>query len=219
MTRSLSITPGWFGRDPLSIWQRGSTRQCFLALAGLTAVLLVIQGFVLFPLAKTDPQLAGLPDDVSLQETFWVLRAFTIALAPLILSIRVVAVTMLLHGVLALWGDRLRWSSVFDGVLRAEGIFLLESACSTAVLLWHAPASLQAAEEVPFRAGLDLVWQPANAGLATLLAAANVFVVLWALQIRTVLGQTSNMGSTSRHGVALLFGVLLVLVRSIALNL
>lgn len=219
MTDRNTLTVGWWPEASLSYWQGASTRQCFVALSGLTAVLLLAQAFVLFPLALADPLLADLPDAVSLHQTYWLLRALSIGMAPVILALRVVAISLLLQGVLAIWGERAKWHAVFRGVLQAEAIFLLESACATVVLIWHSPDTLSAAEALAFRAGLDLFWQPTSAGLASLLVAANLFAVLWTLHIRNVLRNTASLSPLAITTVTILFGVLLVLLRTIALQL
>ena len=153
------------------------------------------------------------------RNTFLILRLVTIGLAPMILALRALSFSALLQGVLALWGADSRWGPVFHGVLRAEGIFLAESACATLVLFWHSPSTLRDAESLALRAGLDLFWQPASSSLASLLVAANLFALLWTLQIRTVLHRTANLTAISANGLALLMGVLLVAIRTMAIRL
>ena len=203
----------------MSRWQHASTGHSFLLLGGLAATLFAAQGFLLFPLVITDPRMAELPNGVSLKDTFWILRALTIVMAPVLLGLRVLAVSILLHSVLALWGAESRWRSLLRGVLRAEGFFLAESACATMLLFWHSPATLQAAEALTLRSGLDLLWQPASASLTSLLVAANIFALLWTMQIYSVLRQATNLSCTGSRGLSILFGMLLVVVRTVSLQM
>jgi len=148
--------------------------------------LLLVQSWILLPLVQRDPLFAELPEAVSLQHTYWTLRLVALAVVPCVLAARVLTLAVVLHTFLGpRVPDALR--ATRHALLEAEGVFLLESACTTLLLLLGGAEDLDAAASLHLRAGIDLLWQPESATLAAWVTAANVFVFWWMEHVRAAL--------------------------------
>jgi hypothetical protein len=100
--------------------------------------------------------------------------ALGLAAVPLAIAIRAAFVVAVL-GLAAPSQRRAR----FALALALEAITVIEAAAGTA-LAWAArPADVATLAGLRLHAGLDLVWQPGNAWLSALLAAANAFNAWW----------------------------------------
>ena len=192
-----------------------SIARPFLALSFLSAALLLTQGVLLLPLVQTDPMFQDLPGEVSLEHTFWLLRLVAMGATPLVLGLRILSLTTVLHTLLAYLGRRGRWKRLLYRVLQAEAIFLFESLCVTLLLGWHSPGDLQAADAVRLRAGLDLLWQPTSREIAALMAAANVFSVWWAARLRAAINELYAPGEWVTAGVVGGAWLLLISMRAL----
>ena len=77
-------------------------------------------------------------------------------------------------------GGRSDWRVLLALCVSVEVVTCLETACWTAVLWLHPPASLESLRDVRLRAGLDLFWEPGPGMLRRLIGAANGFTIWWA---------------------------------------
>ena len=200
---------------PVAHQAAASITRPFLALSFLSAALLLTQGVLLLPLVQTDPMFQDLPGEVSLERTFWFLRLVAMGATPLVLGLRILSLTTVLHTLLASFGRRGKWKHLLYRVLQAEAIFLLESLCVTLLLGWHTPGDLQAADAIRLRAGLDLLWHPASRETAALLAAANVFSLWWAARLRAAIDELYAPGAWVTAGVVGGAWLLLISMRAL----
>lgn len=190
-----------------------SLARPFLALSFLGAALLLLQGFLLLPLVQSDPMFQELPGDASLEQTFWFLRMIAIGATPMILGLRILSLSVVMHALMAALGKHGSWKHLLYRVLQAESIFLLESLCMTVALGLQSPGDLQAAEHIRLRAGLDLLWQSASTHLAAFLAAANIFSLWWAVRLHTAINELYDPGKWTAVYVASLVWLMLVAIR------
>jgi hypothetical protein len=198
-------------------WSRTTWRLFLQLVAGYWGLLLV-QSLVLLPLLQSDPLLKDLPASVSLMKTFWTMRLVAMAATPVVVGMRVLALSLFLHGVLTWCNRGARVGDLGRRILRAESIFLLEAACTTLVLVLTWPGTLLEAESLHLRAGIDLLWQPESAQAAAWVGAANIFVVWWADCIRRAVRGTYGVGHVGALGVAIGLALALVTLRSLVLT-
>jgi hypothetical protein len=204
-------------RPAPACWRR-TTRRLFLQLVVGYWGLLLVQSIVLLPLLQSDPLMQDLPASVSLTKTFWSMRLVAMAATPVVVGMRVVALSLLLHGALTWCNRGARVGDLGRRLLRAESIFLLEAACTTLVLVLAWPGSLLEAESLHLRAGIDLLWQPESAHGAAWVGAANIFVIWWADCIRRAVRGTYGLGHVGSLGLAVGLALALVTLRSLVLT-
>jgi hypothetical protein len=212
----------WSGNRPLASRHTDagtspSTQRLFLLLVAANWFLLLVQSFLFLPVLETDPLLQDLPTAISLKQTYWSMRLVALLVSPLVLGMRVFTLSLLLHGLLTWWNRKARVGDLRRGILQAESIFLLESACATLLLVIAPPASLLDAQSLRLRAGLDLLWQPASPQWAAWVGSANLFVIWWADCIRRALRRTYGIGRSSSLVVATVLGLVLATIRSLLL--
>jgi hypothetical protein len=169
-------------------------------LGGASALLLFAQGAILGDLVRNDPLGAELPGGAEAAwRGFWILRLAAMLAAPLGLGLRAVALASCVHTAAALLGGRSDWRGLLSLCVCQELVYCLESACWTAVLWLHPPATLDALQEIRLHAGLDLFWEPGPGPWRRVVGAANGFTLWWAALLATGLARHLEL----RRGAAI----------------
>lgn len=129
------------------------------------------------------------------------MRGVAALIAPLGVALRGVSLAAMLAAMAALCGGRGTWRTSLALILHLEVIFVLESLCTTLLLGITRPDSLEAAQGLNLRAGLDLFWQPTSQTLRAGIASVNAFTVWWGVLL--VLGVSRLLQVRSWHAAAL----------------
>ncbi len=154
----------------------------FVVLGLLQAGLWVAQSLLLQPLLAAGSELGDASaGGAPAPELFWLARALLVLLTPIAMGLRAAGLAALLQAGTAIWGRAMPYRPLFSLALHLEVVLWLESAAVTLLLAVAQPASAESLHLLRLRAGVDLLWRPAGASAASLLAAANFFSVWWGL--------------------------------------
>jgi hypothetical protein len=170
-------------------------------LGGASALLLLAQGTILGDVVRGDPLSTELPGGpAAALRSFWILRVVAMLAAPLGLGLHAATLASCVHAAAAILGGRSNWRCLLALCVSLEVVSCLETACWTAILWLHPPASLEALRDVRLRAGLDLLWEPGPGTLRRLVGAANGFTIWWAALLAG--GLERHLGLRRRAAIA-----------------